>query len=113
MRPVAGACVLLLVTACANGGDARFPKRPDGCDVTLFHETPTLPTENIGPVQARCGDDIPKDDCVRTLKDAVCALGGDVVWGVDEPQHVDGKYKYSGRAAHSKPPPVPTPPATP
>jgi hypothetical protein len=53
-------------------------------------------------VQARCADDIPKDDCVRTLKDAVCAMGGDVVWGVEEPKHEDAKFKYVGRAAHTK-----------
>jgi len=39
---------------------------------------------------------------LRELKDQVCKLGGDVVWGVEpEPEHVDGRWKYHGRAAHT------------
>jgi hypothetical protein len=75
-----------------------------GCDVKLFHGIPDVPTENIGPVHARCAEDIPKEDCVRTLMDAVCDLGGDVVWGVEEPRRADGEVHYSGRAAHVKAP---------
>ena len=44
-----------------------------------------------------------KDDCLRTLKDEVCKLGGDVVWEVPtEPILRNGKLEWSGRAAHSK-----------
>ena len=40
--------------------------------------------------------------CLRTLKDQVCALGGDVVWGVGErPSAATGKVVYEGRAAHT------------
>lgn len=90
---------------CGGGGgagDARFPKRAEGCDVALFHETPDVPTENIGPVRARCAEDVSESDCIRTLKDQVCALGGDVVWGVGAPEKRDGKVHYLGRAAHTK-----------
>lgn len=96
---VAAACAI----ACGGGGaDARFPKRSEGCDVKVFHESPDVPTENIGPVRARCAEDVVESDCVRTLKDQVCALGGDVVWGVGEPEKRDGKVVYEGRAAHTK-----------
>ncbi len=102
----AGFAALALV-ACANGGDARFPKRPVGCEVKLFHGSPDVPTENIGPVRARCAEEIPETDCLRSLMDTVCDLGGDIVWGVDEPTHADGKVRWSGRAAHSKAPSAP------
>lgn len=62
-----------------------------------------MPTENIGPVSATCGADTKDDDCLRTLKDETCKLGGDVVWGVeDAPSMSLGKKKLSGRAAHTK-----------
>jgi hypothetical protein len=86
---------------CA-GGDSRFPKRPEGCDVTVYHLSPEVPTENIGPVHAACDESVSADDCMRTLKDAVCKMGGDVVWGVDDPEKKDGKIHYNGRAAHTK-----------
>jgi len=95
------------VVACGGGGgatDARYPKRPDGCDVALYRDIPTVPSHNIGTVHAACDESVPPDDCVRTLKDEVCKLGGDLVWGVNEPERRDGKVQYSGRAAHTKEP---------
>jgi hypothetical protein len=103
LAPLAASVVAASLAACGHG-DARFPRRPDGCDVRLFHDSPDGPTENIGPVQVRCADEIPAADCLRTLEDTVCALGGDVVWGVGDPEHENGKVHYYGRAAHTKAP---------
>ena len=90
--------------ACGGGsaGDARYPRRAEGCDVAVFHGMPDGPTDNIGPVQSTCAEEVPEADCVRTLKDAVCKLGGDVVWGVDEPKKYADKLMWSGRAAHTR-----------
>jgi hypothetical protein len=99
--------IVLGAVACGGGGgaaDARFPKRPEGCEVALYHDVPEVPTDNIGPVHAACDESVAPEDCVRTLKDVVCKLGGDVVWGVEAPEHKDGKVRYSGRAAHTKAP---------
>jgi hypothetical protein len=42
-------------------------------------------------------------DCLRTLKDQVCKLGGDVVWGVtDKPDTFGDKNVWDGRAAHTQ-----------
>ena len=69
----------------------------------VFPEAPPVMTDNIGPVMATCGDDVKDDDCMRTLKDQACKLGGDIVWGVsDVPAKVHGKKQLAGRAAHSK-----------
>ena len=103
-----GGLLALAIVLGACGGqiasDARYPKRPEGCDVTLYRAQPTVATDNIGPVSAVCGEDIAADDCVRTLKDQACKLGGDVVWGVDDPVKKDGKVFYNGRAAHTRAP---------
>lgn len=99
------ALVVLTVTGCpaAPEKDARFPARAEGCEVQVFPESPSMPTENIGPVMATCGQDVSNDDCLRTLKDQTCKLGGDVVWGVaDVPSQSQNKKKLAGRAAHTK-----------
>jgi len=92
-----------LVACGAPEKEGRYPKRPEGCDVTVFPESPSMPTDNIGSVDAICGEDISNDACLRTLKDQVCKLGGDVAWGVSDAPSVSlGKKKLSGRAAHTK-----------
>lgn len=99
-----GVLGLFFVSACgAPDKPGKYPARPEGCDVQVFPESPSVPTENIGPVNAICGDDISNDDCLRTLKDATCKLGGDVVWGVsDVPSKSLGKKRLNGRAAHTQ-----------
>jgi hypothetical protein len=103
--------VALVIVASASAAfgcgapekEGRYPKRPEGCDVKVFPESPTMPTDNIGTVDAICGDDISNDACLQTLKDQVCKLGGDVAWGVSDVPSVSlGKKKLSGRAAHTK-----------
>jgi hypothetical protein len=98
------ALTLAALTGCsAPPSDARFPTRAEGCNVTVFPESPSMPTDNIGPVTATCGLDVSNDDCLRTLKDQTCKLGGDIVWGVaDVPTESQGKKKLGGRAAHTK-----------
>ena len=98
-----GALVIAL-TACGASGTSRFPARENGCDVALS-KGDTLPpnSENIGTVSALCSLDTSNDDCLRELKDQACRLGADTVWGVAErPTQVNGKNRFTGRAAHSK-----------
>ena len=97
--------VLAFCVACGGGGgSSKYPSRSDGCDVKVFQDSPPMKTENIGPVNASCDEIVPKADCLRELKDQVCKLGGDAVWGVaPEPDHVGDKWKFSGRAVHTTP----------
>jgi hypothetical protein len=70
--------------------------------VKIFAEMPPIPTDNIGPVEARCDESVSDTDCRRTLMDQACKIGADVIWGVEEPAHRNGKKVYDGRAAHTK-----------
>ena len=96
--------ISILFFAC--GGDerpSRYPRREPGCAVQIFYGAPTSRTVNIGPVSASCTEDVSDQDCLRTLQDQVCKLGGDVVWGVDEKPKMDlGRKKFNGRAAHTR-----------
>jgi hypothetical protein len=97
------ACVFGAAGCPAPAQDSQYPARPEGCDVKVFPGTPPVMTDNIGPVTATCAEDVKDDDCMRTLKDQACKLGGDIVWGVsDIPGNVQGKKQFAGRAAHSK-----------
>ena len=105
MRWMIASLVTAALVACGGSpaGDPRYPARQPGCDVKLFHDTPTMPTDNIGSVTARCGEDVSEGDCLRQLLDETCKLGGDVVWGVDDkPKMEIGKNVWRGRAAHTK-----------
>jgi glycyl-tRNA synthetase alpha chain len=101
----ASLALLAMCVACGGGGNSKYPSRSDGCDVQVFQNAPPMKTENIGPVRARCDESlVSKDDCMRTLKDEVCKLGGDAVWGVSpEPEHEEGKISFHGRAVHTAP----------
>ena len=94
----------MLGLGCASSeGTVRHPKREAGCEVKVFPEAPSYPTENIGPVQASCDETISDSECLRTLKDQGCKLGADTLWGVDDqPTMQAGKKRFSGRAAHQK-----------
>lgn len=97
---------MAFASACASAPKppGRWPARPEGCAVQVFPDAPDVAIENVGPVSAICGETISDADCLRTLKDEVCKLGGDVVWGVaDTPVQSVTKKKFSGRAAHTKP----------
>jgi len=99
---------LLVVVACGGGGgphvQSKYPPLPAGCDVKLFHETPTMATDNIGRVEAHCDSDrVSEEDCIRDLKDQACKLGANVIWEVPfKPNVEDNKQYWSGRAAHTK-----------
>lgn len=94
-----------LLVACGGGAGgggraADFPPRPRNCPVEVLESSPASPTQNIGTAVARCTADIDDAACMRQLQDEVCALGGDVVWGVSmPPKVVDGGKQLSGRAA--------------
>lgn len=106
-RPIAIGLIFTAFGAVyACGGDerpSRYPPREPNCQVQVFYGAPTMRTVNIGSVNASCADDVSDADCIRTLQDQVCKLGGDVVWGVDEHPRMElGKKKFNGRAAHTR-----------
>lgn len=104
MKKILACGMVLFAVGCPSPAkDSQYPPRPEGCDVKVFHETPTMATDNIGPVSSTCDESVEDSDCMRTLMDEVCKLGGDVVWGVEpNPTKELGKKKFFGRAAHTK-----------
>jgi hypothetical protein len=90
----------------AHSQRATKGPRERGCAVRVFPSSPTVPTENIGPVTALCSTDDSADVCERELEDQACLLGADVLWQVDGPTPEatsNGmRQRMHGRAAHTK-----------
>src|SRR5262245_6893859 len=98
------AALLLLASACGGGvkTDSRYPPRPEGCAVQLFRgKVTSMPYDDIGRVDAICGNDIGPESCLVELKNQTCKLGGDLVYDVpDEPSKPSpDKVRFTGRAA--------------
>ena len=97
--------LLIVLASCGSKQEqpSKYPPQKEGCEVQVFPETPSMQTDNIGPVSATCDESVPDQDCLRTLKDEACKLGANIVWGVEpNPTKQLGKKKFFGRAAHTK-----------
>jgi len=104
MRHLILFALIVASVGCASEAKppGKYPAREPGCDVQLFPEEPTYPTENIGSVRASCDEAVSEPACERELKDQACKLGAETVWGVDSDSQKTGKRSRSGRAAHRK-----------
>ena len=94
-----------MLASCASSPEkqSKYPPQKEGCEVQVFPDTPSMQTDNIGPVSATCDESVSDQDCLRTMKDEACKLGANVVWGVEpHPTKQLGKKKFFGRAAHTK-----------
>ena len=98
---------LTTLASCGGGQktDSRYPPRPEGCDVKVFHgKVAGITYDDIGHVDSICGTDIGVEECLKELKNQTCKLGGDIVYDVpDEPNKPSpDKIKFTGRAAHTR-----------
>ena len=103
------AAIVALLSLAACGGsaktDSRYPERPKGCAVQVFHgKVAGIKYDDIGRVDAICGTDLGEAACIAELKDQTCKLGGDIVYDVpDDPEKPSpDKVKFTGRAAHTR-----------
>jgi hypothetical protein len=107
---IAAIGALFLATLAACGGtpktDPRYPPREPGCAVKVYKgEVPSSTRKHdIGRVEAICTTDVSESDCMRTLMDEVCKLGGDIVWDVPQipEQPTPDKLRWVACAAHTK-----------
>lgn len=94
---------VLLACGAPSEVPSKYPPQKPGCEVRIFPDRPSYPTDNIGPVSSSCDESISDADCLRTLMDEACKLGADTVWGVsDKPELKLGKKRFYGRSAHQK-----------
>jgi hypothetical protein len=102
-----GALLAAALAACtAPKTDPRYPPREPGCAVRIYKGPvpSTTPKHDIGRVESICTTDVPESDCMRTLMDQTCKLGGDILWDVPEipEKPTPDKFRWVARAAHTK-----------
>jgi hypothetical protein len=97
---------MAVLAACGGSKtDARYPPRADGCDVKVFRgKVAGITYDDIGHVDAICGNDLGPEECLKELKNQTCKLGGDIVYDVpDEPlKPSPDKMRYTGSGAHTR-----------
>jgi hypothetical protein len=74
----------LAVGACSgsSGHGARYPRRPPGCELALYHNLPAGAWDDIGPVEVDCYLDESEIACLGRLRTEACRMGGDIVYDV-------------------------------
>lgn len=97
---------ITLLGCTADRPQPSFPPSDPGCDVTVYRGA--LPegvqVDPLHEVATSCGKDAADSDCIRSLQDEVCKLGGDVVYEVPkapEPES-DTMLRYLGQAGRLK-----------
>jgi hypothetical protein len=79
--PWAMAVAIGVAAGCGGSGpDPRYPPHEAGCPVKSYPGTPGVAVDELGVVEVECGS--ARGGCERAAFDRVCALGGDVAWGL-------------------------------
>ena len=93
---------LFALVASACGGtapDSRYPARRDGCAVKRYAGPAGVLVDDLGVVRIDCGGG-EAATCERMLDNAVCRLGGDVVYGMGD--NAVNASMLVGHAAHTR-----------
>src|SRR5579871_6920156 len=93
-------------TTPASPMAAKYPPRPRGCKVRVYHSpAPDLKEwDDIGIAHVDCYLDVGAVQCLQKLKMEVCRLGGDIVYDVPKKplRPTDQGMVYTGHVAHTK-----------
>lgn len=86
--------------------DARYPRRPSGCDLAIYH-TPVPGVavwDDLGVAEAACHISDSVAECLRRLKSEACRLGGDMIYNVPHKplRPRDQVLLYRGQVAHTR-----------
>ena len=102
------ALALALGMNCAtpNPNAAKYPPRPGGCKVRVFH-TPTPGVkewDDLGIAHVDCPLDVGSVQCLRRLQLDACRMGGDILYDVPKKplRPTEQGMVYTGHVAHTK-----------
>jgi hypothetical protein len=100
---------LVLAMNCAttsNPNAAKYPPRPGGCKVRVFH-TPAPDVkewDDLGVAHVDCPLDVGAVQCLKKLRMEACRMGGDIVYDVPKKplRPTEQGMVYAGHVAHTK-----------
>ena len=93
-------------TTSPNPNAAKYPPRPGGCKVRVFH-TPAPDVkewDDLGMAHVDCPLDVGSVQCLKRLRMEACRMGGDIIYDVPKkPQRpTEQGMVYAGHVAHTK-----------
>ncbi len=93
-------------TTSPNPNAAKYPPRPGGCKVRVFH-TPAPEVkewDDLGLAHVDCPLDVGSVQCLKKLRMEACRMGGDLLYDVPKkPQRpTEQGMVYAGHVAHTK-----------
>ena len=72
-----------LLTACSGSSSApRYPRRPPGCALAIYHQLPAGAWDDIGLAEVDCYIDEGEITCLSRLRTLACKMGGDIIYNV-------------------------------
>ncbi len=102
------ALALAMAMNCAttNPNAAKYPPRPGGCKVRVFH-TPAPDVkewDDLGIAHVDCPLDVGSVQCLRMLRMDACRMGGDLLYDVPKKplRPTEQGMVYTGHVAHTK-----------
>ena len=104
------ALALALAMSCAttspNSNAAKYPPRPGGCKVRVFH-TPAPEVkewDDLGVAHVDCPLDVGTVQCLGRLRTEACRMGGDILYDVPKKplRPTEQGMVYAGHVAHTK-----------
>jgi hypothetical protein len=100
---------LAIPLGCAtasNPNAAKYPPRPGGCKVRVFHTAAPGVKEwdDLGMAHVDCELDVGSVQCLRRLRVEACRMGGDLLYDVPKKplRPTEQGMAYSGHVAHTK-----------
>jgi hypothetical protein len=106
------ALALAMSCATANPNAGKYPPRPGGCKIRVFH-TPVPDVkewDDLGVAHVDCPLDVGTLHCLRRLRMDACRMGGDILYDVpNKPlRPTEQGMVYTGHVAHTKERPAET-----
>ena len=103
------AVALAVTISCAttsNPNAAKYPPRPGGCKIRVFH-TPAPDVkewDDLGVAHVDCPLDVGTVQCLRKLRMDACRMGGDILYDVPKKplRPTEQGMVYTGHVAHTK-----------
>ena len=93
-------------TTSSNPNAAKYPPRPGGCKVRVFH-TPAPDVkewDDLGVAHVDCALDVGAVQCLKKLRMEACRMGGDLLYDVPKKplRPTEQGMVYTGHVAHTK-----------
>jgi len=97
-----------VLCGCASSGsaNARYPRRPPGCELAVYHTAVpgSAAWDDLGVAEAVCNIGVPVAECLRMLRAEACRMGGDILYNVPRQpfRPRDQVMQFRGQVAHTR-----------